>query len=60
MSNWFIEYHDALQLRLLGLVLVFGVLWPAACLLVTAASRLATHATSRAPSGPRIPRGLET
>jgi hypothetical protein len=25
MSNWFLDYHHALQLRLLGMVLLLGV-----------------------------------
>jgi hypothetical protein len=60
MSNWYLDYHHALQLRLLGLALVFGVLWPGLCLLVIAGSRLARRVTWRPELRPRVPRGYET
>jgi hypothetical protein len=41
MNNWLIDYHHALQLRLLGLLIIFGVLFPALCLLVAVGRGLA-------------------
>ena len=60
MSNWYVDYHQALQLRLLGLFLVFGILWPAVCLMVIASSKVAKHVTWRGAPRERIPRGYET
>ena len=41
MSNWFNVYHQALLVRLAGLALIFGVLWPGLWLLFGMAFRLA-------------------
>jgi hypothetical protein len=41
MSNWFNVYHQALLVRLAGLALIFGVLWPGLWLLFNMAVRLA-------------------
>ncbi len=41
MSNWFNVYHQALLVRLAGLALIFGVLWPGLWLLFSMAFRLA-------------------
>jgi hypothetical protein len=41
MNNWLIDYHHALQLRLLGLLITFGVVIPSLCLLVAAGRSLA-------------------
>jgi hypothetical protein len=60
MSNWYIDYHQALQLRLLGSFLVFAVLLPGVYLLVTAGSRLAKRVTWRVAPRTRISRGYET
>lgn len=39
MSNWLADYHHLLLVRLLLLVLVFGVVWLAASLLAARRSR---------------------
>ena len=41
MENWLIDYHHALQLRLLGLLFFFGIVFPALCLVLAAGRRLA-------------------
>jgi hypothetical protein len=41
MSNWFNIYHLALLVRLAGLALIFGVLWPGLWILFSLARRLA-------------------
>jgi len=41
MSNWFANYHHVLLLRLLGLAVVFGVLWPGLWMLLAIGSRSA-------------------
>ena len=47
MPDWFAGYHDMLLLRLLGLAVVLGVLWPGLWLLLgiglRSARRLAEH-----------------
>jgi hypothetical protein len=47
MTNWFAGYHDMLLLRLLSLVVVFGVLWPGLWLLLGIGSRLARRLAGR-------------
>ncbi len=34
MDNWLADYHHALQFRLLGLAVVFGLLWPGLALVI--------------------------
>ena len=60
MSNWSIDYHHAQLLRLLSMVIVFGVLWPSLCLVFEAGSRLARRVAERATRRPRITRGQMT
>jgi hypothetical protein len=56
MNNWLIDYHHALQLRLLGLVVIFGVVFPVLCLLATAGHRMAKRFAARVQNGtgPRV------
>ncbi len=42
MSNWFNVYHQALLVRLAGLALIFGVLWPGLWLLFSMACQAGT------------------
>jgi hypothetical protein len=51
MSNWYIDYHRALELRLLGIGVMFGIVWPILLLLVTGARRLAWHLARLAHGG---------
>jgi hypothetical protein len=51
MSNWFTNYHQALQLRALSLIVVFGALCPGLGLLVLAGRRLTGRLTRRAGFG---------
>lgn len=41
MSDWFIDAEYAYLVRLIGLLVVFGVLWPSLCLLVVAGRAIA-------------------
>jgi hypothetical protein len=41
MNNWLIDYHHALQIRLLGLLVIFGVVFPVLCVLATAGHGMA-------------------
>jgi hypothetical protein len=47
MTNWLVDYQHALLVRLLGLAVVLGVIWPGLWLLLVirfrSASRLARH-----------------
>jgi hypothetical protein len=38
-----IEYHNPQLLRVLGLVVIFGVLWPMLCLIFVAGRALTMH-----------------
>jgi HAMP domain-containing protein len=50
-NNWFLDYHLALQFRLLGLVVIFGVVCPALCALVGAGRLLARLIARRVEAG---------
>ena len=47
MTNGFAGYHDMLLLRLLGLAVVFGVLWPGLWLLLGIGLRSARRLSRR-------------
>jgi hypothetical protein len=47
-NNWLIDYHHALQLRLLGLLIIFGVIFPGLCLLLAAGRGMAQRVVRRA------------
>jgi hypothetical protein len=57
MNNWLIDYHHALQLRLLGLLVIFGVVFPALCLLVAVGRGLAKRLAQGAEYSTRSPQG---
>jgi hypothetical protein len=57
MNNWLIDYHHALQLRLLGLLIVFGIVFPVLCLLVAAVRSLAKRLARGARYGTPPPQG---
>lgn len=56
MSNWFVDYHHAQLLRLLSMVIMFGVVWPSLCLLFVACSKLRTHIAERMTAKARMTR----
>jgi len=47
MNNWFIDYHHAHLLRLLSLVIIFGIVWPSLCFVMVTGSRLAKRFAQR-------------
>jgi hypothetical protein len=47
MDNWLIDYHHALQLRLAGLLIIFGVAFPALALVAVAARAVARRLMRR-------------
>jgi hypothetical protein len=56
MTNWYIDYHHAQLLRLLSMVIVFGVLGPSLCLLITVGSRLTTRFAERVTAKAHVTR----
>jgi hypothetical protein len=57
MNNWLIDYHHALQLRLLGLLVMLGIVFPALCLLVAAGRTLAKRLARGADYSACSPQG---
>jgi HAMP domain-containing protein len=57
MNNWLIDYHHALQLRLLGLLIIFGIVFPALCLLVATGRTLAKRLARAAEYAAHPPQG---
>jgi hypothetical protein len=57
MTNWFADYHNMLLLRLVSLVVVFGVLWPGLMLLLGFGLRSATRLSGRTWPGMHIWQG---
>jgi hypothetical protein len=53
MNTGFLNYHEALLVRLAGLALIFGILWPGLWLLVTIAIRTLRHIVQHACRGMR-------
>jgi hypothetical protein len=57
MTNRFADYHDMLLLRLLSLMVVFGVLWPGLWLPLGIGSRSARRLAGRIWHGTRTWQG---
>jgi hypothetical protein len=50
-NNWLLDYHHALQFRLLGLMVIFGIVLPALCALIGAGRLLARLIARRIDAG---------
>ena len=57
MSNWYIDYHHAQLLRLMSMIIVFGVLWPGLCVVFLVCARLVRRFIDSAAHHADVTRG---